>query len=88
MICATLHDGRLVYDSHEVQTDRTGYNPNNIKFVEKSLVRFADETIVENDTRAEKHKELYGYLPKTLHNYSDVYNIENVPDVNLRHTGY
>ncbi|HJG32113.1 MAG TPA: glycosyltransferase [Jeotgalicoccus aerolatus] len=83
VICATLHDGRLVYDSHEVQTDRTGYNPNNIKFVEKSLVRFADETIVENDTRAEKHKELYGYLPKTLHNYSDVYNIENVPDVNL-----
>src|SRR5699024_137268 len=57
MMCGYLHDGRKIYESHVVQTDRTGYNPNNIKFVEKSLVRFADETIVETDPRAPKHKE-------------------------------
>lgn len=83
VICSVLHDSKLVYDSHEVQTDRTGYNPNSIKFVEKFLIRFADETIVENETRAAKHKELYGYNPKSLHNYSALYDIKNVPDIEL-----
>ncbi|WP_371814499.1 hypothetical protein [Jeotgalicoccus sp. WY2] len=27
VICTIIHDSKLVYDSHEVQTDRTGYNP-------------------------------------------------------------
>lgn len=83
VICTIIHDSKLVYDSHEVQTDRTGYNPDTIKFVEKSLIRFADETIVENDTRAAKHEELYGYMPKALHNYSDLYDIESIPDIDL-----
>ena len=83
VICSVLHDSKLVYDSHEVQTDRTGYNPTTIKFVEKSLVRFADETIVENETRAAKHEELYGYRPKSLHNYSALYDINNVRDIDL-----
>lgn len=83
VICTIIHDSKLVYDSHEVQTDRTGYNPDTIKLVEKSLIKFADETIVENKTRAKKHEELYGYLPKTLHNYSALYDIDKVPDVDL-----
>lgn len=83
VICTILHDSKLVYDSHEVQTDRTGYNPNTIKLVEKSLIKFADETIVENKTRAKKHEELYGYLPNTLHNYSALFDIDKVPDIDL-----
>lgn len=83
VICTILHDSKLVYDSHEVQTDRTGYNPDTIKLVEKSLIKFADETIVENKTRAKKHEELYGYLPNTLHNYSALFDIDKVPDIDL-----
>lgn len=83
VICSIILDSKLVYDSHEVQTDRTGYNPGTIKLVEKSLINFADETIVENITRAKRHKELYGYLPKTLHNYSALYDIEKFPDIDL-----
>lgn len=83
VICTILHDSKLVYDSHEVQTDRTGYNPKTIKIVEKSLIKFVDKTIVENKTRAKKHKELYGYLPKTLHNYSELYDIEKISDIDL-----
>ncbi|WP_245573136.1 glycosyltransferase [Jeotgalicoccus psychrophilus] len=83
VICTILHDSQLVYDSHEVQTDRTGYNPDTVKLVEKNLIKFAAETIVENATRAKKHEELYGYLPKTLHNYSKFYEIDKVSDVDL-----
>lgn len=86
VICTILHDSKLVYDSHEVQTDRTGYNPDTIKLVEKSLIKFADETIVENKTRAKKHEELYGYFPKTLHNYSALYDINEVSDIDLYET--
>lgn len=83
VICTILHDSKLVYDSHEVQTDRTGYNPETVKIIEKALIKFADETIVENDTRARKHEELYGYMPKSLHNYSELYDINKLPDVDL-----
>lgn len=83
VICTILHDSKLVYDSHEVQTDRTGYNPDRVKLVEQTLVKFADETIVENETRAKKHEELYGYMPKSIHNYSALYDINEVPDVDL-----
>lgn len=83
IICKVFHDSKLVYDSHEVQTDRTGYNPDTIKVIEKILIKFADVTIVENKTRAEKHEELYGYVPKTLHNYSALYDIDNVSDIDL-----
>ncbi|OZT76902.1 glycosyltransferase [Salinicoccus roseus] len=78
VICSKLRlkPRKLVYDSHEVQTDRTGYNPKVIKRWEGALLPFVDETLVENHTRAEKHEELYGYYPHTLYNYSELFDIE------------
>ncbi|TDM50806.1 glycosyltransferase [Macrococcoides goetzii] len=74
---------KLVYDSHEVQTSRTGYNPKTIKLFESIMIKFVDEMIVENHTRAKKNEELYGFYPKTLYNYSELYNIEDKLDINL-----
>lgn len=65
----------LIYDSHEVQTDRTGYNPKTIKRVEKFLLRFIDQMIVENDTRAAFNEQLYGFYPAVLHNYPFVQDV-------------
>ncbi|WP_214721100.1 glycosyltransferase [Exiguobacterium sp. s192] len=59
---------KVVYDSHEVQTDRTGYGKGQGLF-ERYLLRFVDQTMVENDTRADYHASLYGERPAVLHNY-------------------
>ena len=86
-----LRKRKLIYDSHEVQTDRTGYNPKTIKLVEKFLLRFVDKMIVENHTRAAFNEELYGFYPDVLHNYPfvqdttqqqekvDLHNLLNLP---------
>ncbi|MFC3420071.1 glycosyltransferase [Salinicoccus hispanicus] len=85
VICSKMRLKRrkLVYDSHEVQTDRTGYNPKTIARWEGALLPFVDETIVENHTRAEKHEALYGYYPHTLYNYSELFDIERKPKADL-----
>lgn len=85
IICSKfrLKPKKLVYDSHEVQTSRTGYNPKTIKLFESFMIKFVDEMIVENHTRAKKNEELYGFYPNTLYNYSELYNIEDKPDVDL-----
>ncbi|MCG7420215.1 glycosyltransferase [Macrococcus epidermidis] len=85
IICSKfrLKPKKLVYDSHEVQTSRTGYNPKTIKFFESFMIKFVDEMMVENHTRAKKNEELYGFYPKTLYNYSELYEIEEKPDVDL-----
>lgn len=59
----------LVYDSHEVQTSRTGYDSPVYGWLEKFLLRFTDVMIQENHTRAAFIEELYGFYPKVLHNY-------------------
>lgn len=77
IICAKfrIRHSFVVYDSHEVQTDRTGYNGKSVKIIEKLLLMFVDEMIVENETRANYNVELYGFKPSILHNYSDLLNI-------------
>lgn len=59
---------KIIYDSHEVQTDRTGYGKGQGK-LERHLLRFVDQTMVENATRADYHTSLYGKRPAVLHNY-------------------
>jgi len=59
---------KIVYDSHEVQTDRTGYGKGQ-GGLERHLLRFVDRTMVENETRADYHASLYGERPAVLHNY-------------------
>ncbi|WP_047982587.1 glycosyltransferase [Ornithinibacillus contaminans] len=59
----------LIYDSHEVQTSRTGYDSAWYKRFENFFIKRMDSMIVENDTRAKYNEELYGFYPHVLHNY-------------------
>lgn len=63
-----VNKGKIVYDSHEVQTDRTGYGyiQSNL---EGWLLPYVDSMMVENHTRAAHNEELYGFYPYVLHNY-------------------
>ncbi|PCF74748.1 glycosyl transferase [Staphylococcus delphini] len=85
IVCAKLRfkPKPLVYDSHEVQSDRTGYNPERIKKIERFLLRFVDTMMVENHTRAKHNEQLYGFYPQPLYNYSALYDIEEQPRLNL-----
>ncbi|EIU0338582.1 glycosyltransferase [Staphylococcus pseudintermedius] len=85
IVCSKLrlHPKPLVYDSHEVQTDRTGYNPERIKKIERFLLQFVDTMMVENHTRAQHNECLYGFYPQPLYNYSVLYDIEQQPYYNL-----
>lgn len=74
----------LIYDSHEVQTSRTHYSFDKIYKIEKFLLNFVDEVIVENDTRANYHNDLYGIRPTPIHNYSELYNIDEVKAFPIR----
>ena len=75
---------KLIYDSHEVQTSRTHYSFEKIYRLEKFLLKFVDKVIVENDTRADYHNDLYSKRPTPIHNYSELYNIEEVTAFPLR----
>jgi glycosyltransferase involved in cell wall biosynthesis len=60
---------KLIYDSHEVQTSRTGYNSPIHGKMEAFLIKKIDEMIVENNTRAKYNEVLYGFYPHVVHNY-------------------
>ncbi|WP_226618616.1 glycosyltransferase [Cytobacillus firmus] len=70
-ICAKVRfkKKKLVYDSHEVQTSRTGYDNPIYGKLESFLLKKIDTMIVENDTRAKYNQELYGFYPNVIHNY-------------------
>ncbi len=59
----------LIYDSHEVQTSRTGYNSRFYFWFERFLIKRIDRMIVENHTRAQYNEQLYGFYPNVVHNY-------------------
>ncbi len=64
-----LRRSKLIYDSHEVQTGRTGYDSPIYGWMEKKYLRFVDTFIHENHTRAEHVSNLYGTYPEVVHNY-------------------
>lgn len=74
----------LIYDSHEVQTERTGYDPEVAKLWEQSHVPFADAVIVENVTRAEVFEEMYNRPAVPLYNYSEFIDVNQVLDIDVR----
>ncbi|PFA99179.1 glycosyltransferase [Priestia aryabhattai] len=78
-----LRRKKLVYDSHEVQTDRTGYNSPIYGIMEKIYIKFTDVMIAENHTRAKYTEDLYGLYPKVIHNYPFVTRPEHSGAVNL-----
>ena len=73
----------LVYDSHEVQTSRTGYNSPIYGWMEKFLLKFSSVMIQENHTRAAFIEQLYGFYPKVLHNYPIPSHPEDSDRINL-----
>jgi glycosyltransferase involved in cell wall biosynthesis len=65
-LVSRLRGTRLVYDAHEVSTDRAGWkNKRYWAFVEKRLMRAADAAITTNDIRADYFVEHY-QVPKPL----------------------
>lgn len=60
---------KLIYDSHEVQTSRTGYQSPVYGKLEGFLIKKIDDMIVENHTRASYNEKLYGFYPYVVHNY-------------------
>lgn len=70
-ICAKwrINKKKLVYDSHEVQTSRTGYDSGAYAKMEGLLINKIDTMIVENHTRAKYNEELYGFYPNVTYNY-------------------
>ncbi|WP_226670843.1 glycosyltransferase [Metabacillus litoralis] len=73
----------LIYDSHEVQTSRTGYENPWYKKFEHFFIKRIDSMIVENNTRAKYNEELYGFYPYVLHNYPFKQVEHNKEKVNL-----
>src|SRR5690625_40986 len=73
-ICAKwrLRKKVLIYDSHEVQTSRTGYDSRFYHWYEQFLIKKIDQMIVENNTRAKYNEHLYGFYPAVVHNYPSI----------------
>lgn len=70
----------LIYDSHEVQTSRTGYDSSVYAKLEQFFIKKMDSMIVENHTRAKYNEVLYGFYPNVVHNYPFKQNKVNVED--------
>lgn len=59
-LASRLRGAKLVYDAHEVSTDRAGWkNKRYWEFVEGFLIRRAEKVITTNLTRAEYFKKVY-----------------------------
>ncbi|WP_440602882.1 glycosyltransferase [Bacillus sp. GB_SG_008] len=83
-LCAKVfRKKKLIYDSHEVQTSRTGYNSKIYGVMEKFFLKFTDVMIMENHTRAKYAEDLYGFYPKVIHNYPFVTQPEESDAINL-----
>ncbi|MBG9914368.1 glycosyltransferase family 4 protein [Bacillus sonorensis] len=78
-----LKKKKLIYDSHEVQTSRTGYDSSFYGKMEAFLIKKIDAMIVENHTRAKYNEELYGFYPYVVHNYP-FKQTESIEKVDLR----
>jgi len=90
-IASRMRGTRLVYDAHEISTDRAGWGNKKIwQLVEKILIRRADEVITTNLTRAEYLRSIYEIpLPTIVHNVPNYISLQrtnllreklNIPD--------
>ncbi len=75
---------KIVYDSHEVQTSRTGYGKG-IYTIEKFFIKKADKIFCENNTRAQYMADLYKMdLPTPLYNYPEYFDLKQAQPTDLR----
>ncbi len=87
--CAKLFRSRkkrkkIVYDSHEVQTSRTGYGKG-IYTIEKFFIKKADKIFCENNTRAKYMADLYKMdLPTPVYNYPEYFDLKDITPVDIR----
>ena len=61
----------------------TGYDSPIYGMIERFLIKFSDEMIAENHTRAKYNEELYGLYPNVIHNYPIPTHPELSSDINL-----
>lgn len=85
-VCSKLRLNKkvLIYDSHEVQTSRTGYDSGFYAKMESFFIKKIDSMIVENHTRAKYNEDLYGFYPNVVHNYPFKIEETNNDTINLR----
>jgi len=75
---------KIVYDSHEVQTSRTGYGKG-VYTIEKFFIKKADKIFCENNTRAQYMADLYKMdLPTPVYNYPEYFDSKQMQPVDLR----
>ena len=69
-ICSkVIRKRKLVYDSHEVQTSRTGYS-GKVYYIEKFFVKRVDKMMMTTKTRADYTDDLYKISNiEVIHNY-------------------
>ncbi|WP_260480071.1 glycosyltransferase family 4 protein [Listeria booriae] len=60
---------KVIFDSHEVNVSRSGYNSKVYPIAEKFLMRYIDSCIHENYTRARFIKRIYKFFPNVIYNY-------------------
>ncbi len=69
IICAKSKHKKLVFDSHEVNTSRSGYDSRIYQIAEKAFINYPDCVIHENYTRAKYIRRIYGFTPEVIYNY-------------------
>lgn len=60
---------KVIFDSHEVNRNRTDDESMMYPLVESFLMRYIDACIYENDTRARLIEKLYHFFPNVVYNY-------------------
>lgn len=85
-VCAKfrIRKRKLIYDSHEVQIDRTGYTSRKIKTLENALIKLVDKMIMTTRTRADYVTNLYNIeKPVVVHNYPSLYDENSLDRIDL-----
>ncbi|MGE7773623.1 glycosyltransferase [Chitinophaga sp. NPDC101104] len=90
VIFKILYGSRLIYDAHELETERSGvhgYRQKLAKILERSLIRRCDKIIVVCDKIAEWYLQAYPFLKgkiTVIRNVPDTITAESIPDANLK----
>lgn len=75
VIYKIFYKTKVVYDTHEFETEREGWSPFIRKFskiVEKILIKYADITVVVNEAIGEYYQKDYGIKPVSILNVPEI----------------
>lgn len=91
VVFKVLYGARLIYDAHELETERSGvhgYRQKIAKVVERFLIGRCDKVIVVCDKIGEWYLQTYPFLQgkiTVIRNIPDTITAEPVADANLKH---